>query len=350
MIALWLRFGRSAPLRCRSNIYLTAFTIVVCLLGTGVTQEILAIGSSGWYVTKAKFEYQYTDYNRYKFRFIESEDSIRYEYIDPYIKDFPEHRALTKVVQAFGPQTILELRYEYSDLTSEKDQGRYYARFEKEVAEMTSLYGVYQYLDVSYDSPDSSASGGYMLSLGAKHDRSGWIKGEMSFSYDHNRTPSGFLVESYMPMAQIRWSVNSITALNGRWDGFWSVSDSGTVPAHAFTIFVSRYLPTQTALHLFSRFYYNDYGINSVSPAVEVAQYILWNLTLRLNYRYYQNRFESDVIPDFIKGRSIKSHSVRAYLKWQVRSDINLHLKLRRYISNQDIRMNTYLLGFEFEI
>jgi len=153
-----------------------------------------------------------------------------------------------------------------------------------------------------------------------------------------------------MPMAQIRWSVNSVTALNARWDGYYAENDSGIFNADAFTVFVSRYFPTQTAVHLFSRFYFSDIGITSFAPAIEVAQYIRWNLTGRLTYRYYQNKYEDDAIPDFIEGDSIKSHSIRAYVEWQIGAAMKLHFKLRKYMGNQDIRMNTYLLGFEYEL
>ncbi len=331
-------------------------------------QTLPAIGSSGMYTTSLKFEYQYSDYDEYKFPELDSDDpSIKYEYVDPYIVNFPEHRSLAKVIQSFGPITTLDCRYEYSALTRDKDQHRYYFRLDRDITDMTTLYGAYQYLDVSYDSPDSSSSGGYMLMAGFKHDQSGWIKSEVSFSYDHNSSPVTYelndsldnpidtvrtklLTETYMPMAQLRWSINSVTAINGRWDGYWAVSDSGTFPAHAFTVFVSRYFPTQTALHLFMRYYFNDSGVESFAPAFEIAQYIRWNLTLRLTYRFYRNWFEEDTAPDYVEGGSITSHSARAYLEWQVGAATKLHFKLRRYMSDQDIRMNTYLIGFEYEL
>jgi len=351
VIALRRRFGRSDIDSIHPHLHFRSCVIAISLFILGITQNLQAFGSSGMYTTSLKFEYQYSDYDQYTYPQLDSDDpSIRYEYIDPYIVNFPEHRSLAKVVQSFGPLTTLDCRYEYSALTENKDQNRYYFRLDHDVTQMTTTYGAYQYLGISYDSPDSSASGGYMLMAGVKHDQSGWIKSEASFSYDHNRSPDGMLVETYMPMAQVRWSLNSVTAVNGRWDGYWSVSDSGTYPAHAFTVFLSRYLPTQTAVHLFMRYYTNENGVESIAPAFEIAQYVRWNLTLRLTYRFYRNRFEEDAAPDFIENASITSHSARAYVEWQVGAAMKLHFKLRRYISDQDIRMNTYLFGFEYEL
>ena len=325
------------------------FTISI-LLSILFATNLFAIGSTGMYATQLKFEYQFSDYNQYVYPVVERDDSIRFEYVDPYIVNFPEHRSLAKITQAFGPLSNLEIRYEYSALTDDKQQDRYYFRINRDVTDLTGMYGVYQALTTAYDSPDSASSNSYLVAGGIKHDRSGWIKSELSFSYDHYRAPDGLLIESFLPMASVRWSINSFTALSGRWDGYWTVSDTVTTPAHAVTVFLSRYLPTQTAVHLVSRFYTNDAGIKSISPAVEIAQYILWNLTARVNYRYYRNRFDDEAIPLYITGRAVKSHSLRTYIQWQIGADLKLNFKLRRYWSTQDIKMNTYLFGVEYEI
>ncbi len=322
--------------------------LLVSLLLVFIAGDLFAIGSTGWYNTKIKAEYQYSDYGEYTFPEIEVGDSI--QFIDPYIFSFPEHRSLMKVIQSFGPKKALELRYENSILSSDKQQDRYYTRYDQNVTDLTTVYGVYQNLGISYDSPDSSNTVGHMVSFGIKHDRSGWIKGETSFSYDYSKAPNGLVTKTYMPMIQGRWSINSYTALSARWDGYWAVSDSGTVPAHAFTVFVSRYFPTETAVHLFSRFYRNEDSVESISPAVEVAQYVLWNLTARLTYRFYRNWFEEENAPPFIEGGSLTAHSIRTNIEYEIMSDVKMLLKYRWYSSDQNIKMSTYLLGFEYNL
>jgi hypothetical protein len=189
-----------------------------------------------------------------------------------------------------------------------------------------------------------------MGSVGVKHDRSGWMKGEAGFSYDRSWGSDGNLTETYLPMAQFRWSIDRETALSGRWDGYWSSGGGGTSSAQALTVFASRYLPTRTALHLFTRIYRSDQGVESVSPSVEAAQYVRWNLTLRVTYRFYRNWFDAAGAPPFIEGGSLTSGSARAYVEWQVKPGVKVNVKLRNYVSDQDIRMNTYLAGLEWEI
>ncbi len=335
--------------RNRQECLLYCLLVLICA-GLHAPQSAFGLGRTGAYATRIKFEYQYSDYNEYRYPALELADSIRYEYVDPYISDFPENRALTKVIQTLGPKTALEMRYEYSDLNRNKNQSRFFARIDRQITPLTAVYGSIQHLSVNMTSPDSSDAAATMVSAGVKYDRSGWVKGEASFSFDYSRAPDKMLTQTYIPMAQIRWSVNSVTALSARWDGYWSLNDNGTYPSHAFTVFVSRYLPTQTAVHLFTRFYTNDTGIQSLAPSVEVAQYIRWNLTTRVTYRFYRNWFDSSAAPDFIEGGSLTSHSVRGTVEWQIDPTWKLNLKLRNYQSDQGVRMNTYLLGLEVEV
>lgn len=348
MITRFESFGRSENEHrvIKSHV----LVVLISLLFISFCEKAYCIGSTGLFATKLKVEYQYSDYDSYVYPVIEPGDSIKYGYIDPYILNFPENRALTKITQSLGHLTTLEIRHEYSGLTENADQNRSYLRLARDISDLFTVYGGYQFSNIGFDQPDSSDSGGHMVSMGAKYDRSGWIKGEASLSFDYNESSQGMVSRSYMPMLQIRWSINSLTALTGRWDGFWTINEVDTYPGHALTVFLSRYLPTQTALHLFTRFYYNDYSVKSLSPSLEIAQYIQWNLTARVTYRYYQSEFDSANLPDFIDGSTLKSHALRAIVEWHCIPGLQLNLKLRRYSSDQDIIMNTYLLGMEWEI
>ena len=63
--------------------------------------------------------------------------------------------------------------------------------------------------------------------------------------------------------------------------------------SHTASLWLSQFLPTQTAVHLNLRLYDNSLGIQSMAPSVEIAQYIDWATVLRLKYRYYANRSEN---------------------------------------------------------
>ena len=329
--------------------------LLLFLSGSGA----FGIGSSGWYATRIKMEYQYSDYNSYRYPdpIAPEYPDVEYQQVDPYIAEFPELRTLVRVTQAFGPHTSLQIRHQYSDLSQSKLQRLYYTRLAHDLTTMTNLYGAYQYLE----QPGSLF--GYMLLAGIRHDRAGWILGEASFSYLRNHSFSSVsgdpyaqsgalnsLVQTYAPMASLRYSLDQFTAVMIRWEGFWAQGERGNATSFIYTGYVSRYLPTNTALHLMLRYYDNDVGVRSLSPAVEVAQYLRWNLTLRVSYRYYENEFDPGAASSAVEGNSIRSHSLRTHLEWQVGSDLKLNFNYRRYLSNQQIRMNTYLVGFEYLI
>ena len=111
-------------------------------------QISFAIGSNFDYYTKVKFEYQYSDYLEYSWpAFIEySFGDHDFSQPNPLLASFPEHRGLTKVTQAFGPDLEVQLMYHYSyngftynydplgNLTkSQSDEGIYNTRAEYKV-------------------------------------------------------------------------------------------------------------------------------------------------------------------------------------------------------------------------
>lgn len=317
--------------------------------------DAFAIGSSGWFATRVKVEYQYTDYSSYRYPkpIPPTYPDVIYRQLEPYIADFPEKRALFRITQMFGPITSLQLRYQVSELTEQKDQKLYYLRLARDVTPMNNIYGICQYID----QPDWLD--GYMLAAGWRYNRAGWILAEGSFSYlrnhSHTRNSDGSigaasLVQTYAPMLSMRYSLTSSTALYGKWEGFWAKGERGDAVSHIYTVFVSHFLPTKTAIHLSGRWYTNDIGITSFAPGFEVAQYILWNLTARLSYRHYSNSFDDPAAEGALEEGGITSNSLAAFIEYQIITDLKLHLKLRRYESNQHIKMNTYLLGLEYLI
>ena len=55
-------------------------------------------------------------------------------------------------------------------------------------------------------------------------------------------------------------------------------------------------------------------------------------------------------MPEFIENGVIEASSFRGVLDWQYLPDIRFVFNVRRYLSDQDIKMNSYLLSAEFEI
>ncbi len=336
MIGLQLRFGRSKVL----TIMVIGTASLLILLSA---VDAFAIFGGGMYPTRLKMEYQYSDYTSYRYpeAIIPNYPDTLFQGQDPHIADFPENRALVKITQTLSPMSALQLRFQYSDLTEDKEQNLIYARYAHDVTELHTLYGSYQYLK----QPDNYV--GHMFQFGIREDRSGWIVGETSLSYLRNVYDDGNMIETYAPMLQMRFSLDRYTAILGRWEGYWTGGDNDDIKSFIYSLYISRFFETQTAVHIGCRYYDNDLGVVSYAPAFEIAQYVLWNLTLRASYRYYENEIENAEIAATLEQSAIRSHSFRAIVEWEAIGDVKFHLKLRRYTNNQHIGMNTYLLGFE---
>jgi len=319
---------------------------IISLLLSLISLNAWAIGASGWYATRIKFEYQYSDYNSYAYPRPTPPiyPDVEFAQPDPYISEFPEYRSLIRITQAFGPTNTLQFRYQYSKLTETKLQRLFYTKLAREVSEVVTLYAAWQLTE----QPDYF--NGWMTTLGGRFDQGGWIVADGSGSYFRNRGVDGSIVETFIPSVMLRYSLTSSTALTARWDGYFATGEKGKSQSNAAILSISQFLPTQTALHLMCRLYDNSVGLQSLAPAFEIAQYLRWNLTLRTTYRYYENLIDNEEVAASIDGNAVRSHSLRGYLEWQLGADWKLNFKLRRYWSNQHIIMNTYLIGFEYLI
>lgn len=328
------------PRRVDSGRVLIVLWIIALSL---LSSDALAIFGGGMYPTRVKMEYQYSDYTSYRYPqpLIPVYPDTLYQTQDPHIADFPETRTLVRITQTVDPVTALQVRYQYSDLTEDKNQRLFYARLARDVTDMNAVYGAYQFLE----QPGNYK--GHMMQVGLRHDRSGWIIAETAFSYLRNVYDDGNEILTYAPMVLLRYSVDRYTAVMGRVEYFWSGGDNDDSQSFIYSLNLSRFFPTQTAVHIGLRYYDNDIGVQSYAPAIEIAQYVLWNLTLRASYRYYENSIGNEEIAATVEESSIRSHSGRVIVEWEAIADLKFHLKLRRYTNNQHIGMNTYLLGFE---
>jgi hypothetical protein len=119
--------------------------------------------------------------------------------------------------------------------------------------------------------------------------------------------------------------------------------------SHTGSFWLSQFISlTQSALHLNVRLYDNSLGIQSISPSLELAQYIDWATILRLKYRYYANDSnnislgeQGVIIPD-----DMISHTISLQVNREINPDLQIYGKYRYYKSNLGIQMNTYLMGF----
>jgi len=334
------------------NFYSIILLTIILLIPGNTYGQLLGPG----YQTVIKLEYQYTDYFNYTYP-----DPILYEYPDmiylqpqPYIASFPEHRFLTKISQYFGFFTNLGLRYQKSILDKNIKQNIYYAALTHELSDLYSVSAAYQYMDLKNQQSDSLSYGGHMLEIGGKFNFAGAIFIEPGYAY---YTSSYFSPEAasgggHNISLRLRQALSPAMALQVKYD-YLAVDFTGTrgdenyYHANTLTLWISQWLPTQTAVHMLGRYYWDSYKTYSISPGLEVIQYVKWNIILHLSYRFYHNKPQVESTLQRLKGDSFTTNAASVILDYRFTANTTIGLKYRFYTSNQDIDMNTYLISLE---
>lgn len=335
-----------------------------CILKILILLTVLfAIAQAGFgqifgagYQTVIKTEYQYSDYNKYTYP-----DPILFEYPDvpyfqplPYISAFPEHRFLTKITQYFGFSTSLGFRYQRSSLDQYNRQGIYNFRLTHELSDQYSIMGTYQYMDLKSESQDGDSYSGHMFEIGGKFNFAGAVLVEPGYGF----YTSGYVAAgtdqggAHSLTLNLRQALTRTTALQAKYNYFYI--DYSTLDlskeiffANTLTVWLSQYLPTETAIHLSNRFYWNSSETRSFSPSIEFIQYLNWKTIVHVDYRYYRNEPQEQDFLQRIKGDHFSTHSCSAILEYSFTVNTKIWLKYRYYTSDQNISMNTYLFAIE---
>ena len=314
--------------------------------------QLLGLG----YQTVIKTEYQYSDYFNYAYP-----DPILFEYPDqlyfqpaPFIASFPEHRFLTRITQYFGFKTSLGLRYQRSQLDKNNRQSIYNFRLDHELNDQFSVMGSYQFMSLDNKNDDASDYSGHTFEVGGKFNFAGAVHIEPSIGYYTSGyfSPNAKSGGGYTATLNLRQALGRTTALQIKY--YYMKVDFTTEPgknekfdSNTLTIWLSQYLTTETALHLSGRFYWNTQQTQSFSPGLEVIQYVNWKTILHLSYRYYKNRPKSEVFLQRIEGDTFSTHAISAIAEYSLSANTKIHFKSRFYTSDQDVQMNTYLIGWE---
>jgi hypothetical protein len=330
-------------------IYLPILIFLICF--SELYGQLLGPG----YQTIIKLEYQYSDYIDYTFP-----DPVLYQYPDvayrqprPFILFFPEHRFLTRLTQYFGFKTSLAMRYQWSDLDENIRQKIYNTRLSYELNDEFSVMGGYQYMSLENYVSTLDSYSGHMVEIGGKFNFAGAIHLEPSYAY--------YTAGYFSPLAEgggghsflfkYRQALTSSTAFQLKYNflliDFSTINENQEFNSQTATIWLSQYLPTETAIHLSTRFYWNTVDTKSYAPALEITQYITWNIILHLGYRYYVNNPGTEDFLERIKGLTLTTIAFSGILDYSISVDTKIQLKYRYYVSNQDITMNTYLFSIE---
>jgi hypothetical protein len=308
------------------------------------------------YQTVIKSEYQYSDYLKYTYP-----DPILYEYPDvpysqplPYIFSFPEHRFLTKITQYFGFDTNLGLRYQFSQLDKSNQQYIYYSRLTHELSDLYSIMGTYQFMELKNTGNSDKNYSGHMFEVGGKFNFAGAIHIEPSYGYYTSSyvSPEAKKGGAHSFQLLLRQAFSSTTALQVKYNYFYvdyttKLNKRQLFCANTLTFWFSQYLPTETAIHLSTRLYWNYEKTKSFSPSIDVIQYLNWKTVLQFSYRFYYNKPKSEAFLERIAGDSFSNHAYSAILDYSFSANTKILLKYRFYSSDQNIKMSTYVIGLE---
>ncbi len=298
---------------------------------------------------KIKLELQYADYWEYEypepilFKFGLQD----YTQNLPYIANFPEKRGLLKFTRLMGPNTAISVKYQFSDLREDVNQHLGEAKITRNLSQsVIGLMGV----QVIRDSRGFNA---YQPGVGFRWNISPLTIVQADAQYytrGSDAEPVGGQLGSLNLRFKLRQVLTVSTAAFVEYLFYDASGENLEFQSHAVSLWLSQFLPTQTALHGNLRFYDNSMGIRSWAPSLEIAQYINWATIVRFKYRYYANQSENVslgeeeiIIPD-----GLKSHTISVQINREINSDLLVYGKYRYYKSNLDIEMNTYLAGFVY--
>lgn len=296
--------------------------------------------------SKLKLELQYSDYGEYEYP-----EPILYRYgvneynqLEPYIANFPEKRVLIKYTRLVDERTVLGLRYQVSDLKQDARQHFIEAKATHSVGESAVGLLALQFLRDSRGYNAFQGGAGFLWDISVLSS----IQGDVQYFY---RGPEALVVEGRMRTGNIRVKARQVltlsTALQGEYAYYSANGEAVSFTSHSLALWVSQFLPTETAVHLNIKYYTNSAGIRSLAPSLEVAQYLDWATVLWLKYRYYRNESDnvslgekSIIVPD-----GLRSSAFSIQLNREMSEVLLLYVKYRYYKSNLAVQMNTYMVG-----
>ncbi len=295
--------------------------------------------------TQIKLEYQYTDYLEYRYP-----NPILFEYPGqdyrqpaPYIVDFPENRMLAKVSQGLGINDVLHVKYQYSDLDESKWQQLFNAKYVRNLSASTEAHIAGQI------TTGSGKFMGKMIEVGGKVDWAGFVLAEATYGYYSNKIDTSGAITSGAHAAELklRQALSRSTALQVKYGYYFSGGESADFFSNTVTVWLSQFLPTQTAIHLEWREHWNGMHYRAWSPGLEIDQYLGWATNLTLRTRYYRGIPKDPNQLAQIGGDFFESNSISAVLSHHFYAETVVMLKIRNYASDEGVVMNTYLIGLE---
>jgi len=344
---------------------------VILLQAIILPNAVFAIGPNFDYYTQIKFEYQYSDYLDYGWPsqiYFDYSQRYAFQQPNPLLASFPEHRGLTRITQAFGSKLEVDMMYHYSFLGEnywvddygttykwDKKEDLYNGGFKYKLSDSFSLTGTGQYsLATGNQLTDSTAVTadltGWMIDVGCDYDFGGFFKIVPSISLFFNEI-DGAKSNAQSYNLKLRQALGNTTAAQVKYSYFNSdaVGAVEGLKYHTVTGWISQWVETQTAIHFLYRYHVDNLDAESSGPGVEITQYVDWATTLTLSYRNYSmtNDNPESNFNKVVAGDKFTSDAYSLLLSRTFWNDTIVTVKYRYYATNQNVRMNTYLLSLE---
>lgn len=295
---------------------------------------------------KLKVELQYSDYGEYEYP-----EPIVFQYgiqaytqNQPYLANFPEKRGLVKFTRMVNENTAMSVKYQFSDIREDINQTLVEGKITHGFG--SSLVGLIGGQVIT----DTRGFNSYQPGIGIRWNMDALtiIQADAQYFFrGRDAEPVGGKMGSLNLRIKIRRVLTLSTALFLEYLYYDADGDQVTFDSHTASVWLSQFLPTQTALHLNLRYYDNSLGITSWAPSLEIAQYLNWATVLRVKYRYYWNESENISLgeKDVIIPDGLESHTASIQINREISDDLLAYIKYRYYKSNYHTQMNTYLVG-----
>ena len=330
----------------RSHTAITLLFVFAALLFSPAAAFAQGYDDSFEMKNKLKIELQYADYSEYEYPepVLFHYGVTPYQRMQPYIVNFPEKRGLIKFVRLLGDRTAAGIKYQYTDIKEDAKQHFVEGRLTRNLGE--SVIG----LATAQLFRDSRGFSAYQGGVGGLWDISVLtsIQGDIQYYFrGEEAVPVGGRMGTWNVRLKARQVLTLSTAVQAEYVFYDSQGQDIAFRSHTTGIWLSQYLPTETAVHLHFRYYHNTMGITSFAPSMEIMQYIDWATVLSAKFRYYQN--ESDnvsfgesgvIVPDGLVSRAFSIQLTREFS-----NALLMYAKYRYYDSSLSVRMNTYMLG-----
>jgi hypothetical protein len=249
-----------------------------------------------------------------------------------------------EIVRLLNNRTALGIKYQFSDLKEDASQHFGELRVTRNLSESVIGLASTQFVRDTRGFSSFQAGAGGLWDINVLTS----VQGDVQYyARGSEATAVGGSMGTWNFRVKARRVLTLSTAVQGEYIYYNASGDAISFRSHSAGIWLSQYLPTETAVHLHFRYYTNSMGIRSIAPSLEIAQYLNWATVLSLKLRYYENKSDNVSLgeSDVIIPNGLRSRSVSVQLNREFGPARLAYAKYRYYTSSLSVQMNTFMIG-----